>query len=56
MNGKFFCVYLEVLNVSGEHGGDAHHRQVKRKVTCGSRRAAMSDERGVTMKIAFVQP
>lgn len=27
-----------------------------RKVTCGSRQAAMSDERGVTMKIAFVQP
>lgn len=27
-----------------------------RKVTCGPRQAAMSDERGVTMKIAFVQP
>lgn len=51
MNGKFF----EVFNVSAEHFGDAPLRG-EGKVTCRSRRAAMSDERGVTMKIAFVQP
>lgn len=49
MNGKFFF-----LGVSGVFG-DAPLRG-EGKVTCRSRRAAVSDERGVTMKIAFVQP
>lgn len=51
---KVFCVF-DVFDVPGERGGDAPRRG-ERKVTCRSRRAAASDERGVTMKIAFVQP
>lgn len=39
----------------GKCGRDALHTG-GRKVTCGFRRAALSDERGATMKIAFVQP
>lgn len=39
----------------GKCGRDAPHTG-GRKVTCGFRRAALSDERGATMKIAFVQP
>ena len=46
---------FEVFNLSGEYSEGAPRRG-ERKVTCGSRRAAVSDERGVTMKIAFVQP